>query len=278
MEIHAVLINMRRSRDRMAFQQEQLTRLGIRFERLEAVAGESIPDAEFRRRSQQWQRPLTRGEVACFLSHRVAWQRVVDEQRPMLILEDDAVLSDKVVAVLEGLTPTSDSLIYNLETGRGRKLVSRRTTGSLPLGHSIVKIHRDTGGSAAYVITPKAAEICLKRAVHHTAQADAFVNVMPRVQIEPGLAVQMVMLEGMVEGEMRATAVSTIVRDPLESSTLHKLVRRPRMKLRRLAANLYIIGLQLATLGRAQKRAVPYCPSIAAAANSKPQRQFGAAG
>jgi hypothetical protein len=165
-----------------------------------------------------------------------------------------------------------------LETGRGRKLVSLRRSESLPLGHSTVKIHRDSGGSAAYVITPKAAEICLQRAERQTAQADAFVNSMPRMQIEPGLAVQMDMLEGMVLGDMRPTAVSTINRTFAEPTPLQKLVRRPRMKARRLAANLYIVGLQLATLGRARKRAVPYCPSIAAAANSKPQRQFGVAG
>jgi hypothetical protein len=128
------------------------------------------------------------------------------------------------------------------------------------------------------VITPKAAEICLRRAERHTAQADAFVNVMPRVQIEPGLAVQMEMLEGMVLGEMRPTAVSTINRTFAQPSPLQKLIRRPRMKLRRLAANLNIIGLQLTTLGRAKKRAVPYCPSIAAKANAKPSRQFGVAG
>jgi glycosyl transferase, family 25 len=278
MEIYAVLINLRRSRDRLAYQQEQLARLGIHYERLEAVEAESIPEAEFQKRSQQWQRPLSRGEVACFLSHRLAWRRVVAEQVPMLILEDDAVLSDNLATVLAGLKPTSDSLIYNLETGRGRKLVSKRRSESLPLGHSTVKIYRDSGGSAAYVITPKAAEICLQRAERHTAQADAFVNVMPRVQIEPGLAVQMDMLEGMISGDMRPAAVSTIHRTFAKPSPLRKLVRRPRMKLRRLASNLQVIGVQLATLGRAKKRAVPYCPSIAAAANSKPQRQFSVAG
>ena len=36
---------------------------------------------------------MTRGQIACFLSHRRAWQRVVDEQLPTaLILEDDCDL------------------------------------------------------------------------------------------------------------------------------------------------------------------------------------------
>lgn len=35
---------------------------------------------------------LTRGEVACFLSHRLLWQRVVTGGRSVIVLEDDALL------------------------------------------------------------------------------------------------------------------------------------------------------------------------------------------
>ncbi|MEM5314011.1 glycosyltransferase family 25 protein [Paraburkholderia sp. JHI869] len=35
---------------------------------------------------------LTRGEVACFLSHQLLWQRVVSSGRSVIVLEDDALL------------------------------------------------------------------------------------------------------------------------------------------------------------------------------------------
>ena len=277
MEIHALLINMRRSADRLEYQRRQLDCMGIGFERLEAVDAADISDREFGGRSQQWQRPLSRPEVGCFLSHRLVWQRVVEAGRPLLVLEDDAVLSDHLAAVLAGLTPSAESLIYNLETGRGRKLLSIWPTASLPLGHSTVRIYRDSGGSAAYIITPEAAAACLKRAERHTAPADAFLNAMPRLQIEPGLAVQMEMLAGMLQGDLRATAVSTMRRMSTETSVLRKLVRRPRMKLRRLDSNLQTAALQVMTLVRAKKRWVPYCPSIEAKANlMQPQERRAA--
>ncbi len=262
MEIHAVLINLRRSPDRLEFQRQQLARLGIRFERLEAVDGQSISDLEFRTRSRHWLRPLGRNEIGCFLSHRLAWQRVVAEQRPMLILEDDVVLSDNLTAVLAGLTLSKESAVYNLETTIGRKLLSLWTTDSLPLGYCTRKIHRDSGGSGAYVIAPKMAEICLKRAERHTAPSDAFLNAMPRLQIEPALALQIFLLPAQLKGDLRTVCASTIARTTDDSSPLHKLVRRPRMKLRRLISNLQTIALQARTLGRARKRWVPYCPTI----------------
>jgi hypothetical protein len=90
---------------------------------------------------------------------------------------------------------------------------------------------------------------------------------MPRLQIEPGLAVQMVALAGMMQGDMRATAISTMRRAPRETSVLRRLVRRPRMKLRRLDSNLQTAALQVMTLARAKKRWVSYCPTIEAKAN-----------
>jgi glycosyl transferase family 25 len=204
--------------------------------------------------------------VGCFLSHRLAWQRVVRAQRPLLIFEDDVVLSENLVPVLAGLTPSPGPVVYNLETGHGRKLVSIWPTEPLPAGHATVKIYRDSGGSAAYLMTPQAAAICLDRAERYTAPADAYMNNMPlaRLQIEPGLAVQMDMLEGLRQGELRSTAASTMQRTYTQTSVLRKLVRRPRMKLRRLDANLQTAAVQVMTLARAKKRVVPYCPTIAA--------------
>ena len=39
--------------------------------------------------------PLTKGEVGCFLSHWHIWNKCIEKNEPILVLEDDAVLTDK---------------------------------------------------------------------------------------------------------------------------------------------------------------------------------------
>ena len=115
METHALLINLRRSANRLEFQTRQFGELGLAFERLDAVDAAEIAEREFRQRSRQWQRPLSRPEVGCFLSHRLAWQQIVRANRPLLVFEDDVILSENLVTVLAALTPPKGPLVYNLD-------------------------------------------------------------------------------------------------------------------------------------------------------------------
>ena len=39
--------------------------------------------------------PITRGEVGCFLSHYALWKKCIADNEPYLILEDDAIVTDK---------------------------------------------------------------------------------------------------------------------------------------------------------------------------------------
>ena len=39
--------------------------------------------------------PLTKGEVGCFLSHWHIWNKCIEKNEPIIVLEDDAILTDK---------------------------------------------------------------------------------------------------------------------------------------------------------------------------------------
>ena len=39
--------------------------------------------------------PLTKGEVGCFLSHWHIWNKCIEKNEPILVLEDDAIITDK---------------------------------------------------------------------------------------------------------------------------------------------------------------------------------------
>ncbi len=85
--------------------EEQLQRLGIRAERLEAVDGRDLTDQERglvnrAKRNLHSPHPLSDNEIACYLSHVAAIQALLASGEPMAaIFEDDALLTDRLPAV-----------------------------------------------------------------------------------------------------------------------------------------------------------------------------------
>ena len=41
-------------------------------------------------------RPVLKSEVACFLSHKKAWQRSIDLNQPLIVMEDDAIIKSYI--------------------------------------------------------------------------------------------------------------------------------------------------------------------------------------
>lgn len=93
------LVNMDRSTDRLEIMLKRLSALELDFERVSAVDGSKLKDAEKSCvNSPNWRYPycLTPGEVGCFLSHKKCWQKLVDSGDDWaLVLEDDSVFHPK---------------------------------------------------------------------------------------------------------------------------------------------------------------------------------------
>ena len=99
--------------------------------------------------------PLSASEIGCFLSHRLAWARCAEKDRPTLILEDDftfaphfyeslpkvmASYQDWDILRLQGIVETSDSTLLEHPNFR------------------IVENHGDPLGATAYILKPSAAK------------------------------------------------------------------------------------------------------------------------
>lgn len=93
------VINLDRSQERLEMITDCLNRLEIGFTRVSAVDAHSISETELVKVRQEicmrtMGRRMSIGEVACFISHRLALQEFVKSGAAFaLILEDDAVLS-----------------------------------------------------------------------------------------------------------------------------------------------------------------------------------------
>lgn len=91
-------INLDRSTERRQRIENALDHYGLFAERIPAVDGSQLTDVELfshydpNKNSSEYFAPLKKSEIACFLSHRKALQRFVEEQSFdfALVLEDDA--------------------------------------------------------------------------------------------------------------------------------------------------------------------------------------------
>ncbi|WP_100914058.1 glycosyltransferase family 25 protein [Pseudoalteromonas spongiae] len=100
------LINLDKSTERLKKSSERLAAQNIQFERIQAIDGTKLTDTEIQAHyssqlnSKQYYRNLGYGEIGCFLSHRLAWQKIVEQKlHYAIVLEDDFQLAGDLSAV-----------------------------------------------------------------------------------------------------------------------------------------------------------------------------------
>ena len=189
-----LIINLKQSTERLAQQQQQFDRLGLLFERLPAVSLHDFNDEEYNRLAFSGQRPLKKAELACFLSHKKAWEYVLSANKPCVILEDDAVLVKDFAYILAELQQ-QDIDFVNLEVHGRKKIVSFTAHFSIVnKQYDLLKLFLDRSGTGGYVIYPSGAKILLDYMQQRPiGLADEFIhscNALKRYQIEPAALLQ----------------------------------------------------------------------------------------
>jgi len=156
-----VVINLPKRKDRLS-EFKQINDKYITYELFKAVDGYAI-DYDYLLSNgfdvyHQWIDPilktkLTKGEVGCFLSHWAVWKQCVEKNEPILVLEDDAIITDKF----------SYDELYQL-IGEGYNFIYlgwKEMEESIPIDEKFVKPVYPYWG-LAYVITPESAKILTK--------------------------------------------------------------------------------------------------------------------
>lgn len=255
--MEALVINLARSTDRMAFQRRQLAALGLAHERLEAVTAE---DAARRRPEsywQGWERPLRPAERACLMSHVAAWERIAASGRPTLVLEDDAVLSRRVPALLSALETLGGIDHVTLEA-RGRKKLLGREALPVLAGVALVRLYQDRTGAAAYVLWPSGASRLLARAARAAALADAMIcraYELESWQVEPACAIQLDRC-----GHFGIPA-PIATRSTIDGDSPTRPTPSTAQRMRRISAQLRMALRHLFLVGRAERREVRLDPA-----------------
>ena len=262
-----LIINLDRSPDRLSFQGAQAARLGMVFERIVAADGTLLPQAEYERYAYRWQRPLSRTEVGCLLSHATCWKRVVEMNKNVVVLEDDIVLAQEMIPFLQQAEVVTGATVVNIETRARPRFVSPDPVGAVG-EQRLHRLYASVAGSAAYLVTPPAAVRLLKGLPNKAAIADAYLwgrRGIQYLQSDPALAVPLDVLEDGFDQPVAYETATTIRRPKFGfGEKLALLVTHPVMRLRRARNQLQLGMTKLVLRSRTLMRTVAPSPSILA--------------
>lgn len=94
--METLLINLATSEHRLTRSLALLKPYALPLHRIDAVDGRTLSEQELHQHydananQSAYHKPLNPGEIGCYLSHRKAWQYIIDQQLPWaLVLEDD---------------------------------------------------------------------------------------------------------------------------------------------------------------------------------------------
>ncbi len=161
-----IVISLKRATERRQSIETQFAELNLSFSFFDAVDGKlghelfSHYDGEKAKRIGEI--PLTPGHLGCYASHFLVWQRCLDSGRPMIVLEDDAMVFPEPFS---GFVRQALNLPPELECVRLFASKSRNRENIVVFekdGLSIAKFLRGHKSATGYYLTPAAARKFLK--------------------------------------------------------------------------------------------------------------------
>ncbi|SEH66698.1 glycosyl transferase, family 25 [Rhizobium tibeticum] len=194
--MNILIISRRSEHERRHFQSQQMARLGLEYRFLDAFEASDLSPEDCQGAANTWPSPTLRQDIACFTSHRMAWNAVVERNEKTIILEDDAVLSSDIGDVITTIRDRDDdwNCVYDLEFVPQPHIVAKS-----PLwiddrtGHKATRVFQNRLGLAGYVIGPRAATRMLEDTRKY-ALVDAHFwhrSWVAALQIEPAPVVQL---------------------------------------------------------------------------------------
>lgn len=174
------VISLEASKSRRSAMTKRMAGLGLEFGFVDGVLGRDVPVDQRKRLLSDRRRlhagaPLSDGALGCLMSHRRAWQRMLDERiEAAIILEDDAELAPETLDVLPRIETLKGRFdLINLHHTSGRPLVD---AARISPTHALSITRYVSIGAIGYAISRNAAERLLEVSVPGIFEVDVLMN------------------------------------------------------------------------------------------------------
>jgi glycosyl transferase family 25 len=163
--ISYVCISLEGAHERRALMAQQFEKVGIDATFFTGIeprgATETIPGYDLPVRMRRYGRPLARGEIGCYLSHREVWKSLVYSSDDVwCVMEDDLILRSGFRDAVEELTRYRE--YWDVVRLMGLLNRPQLPYAELPSGTRLMWMDQSPNGTQCYVITREAAEKMLK--------------------------------------------------------------------------------------------------------------------
>lgn len=173
------VINLKRSTDRRARITKVLGDVNVEFEFFDAIEA-STPNFKYSERGAPKQTKLRFGyqllesELACFASHLCLWEKSVELNETILVLEDSCELTPAFLQFYDSFKEiASEFQFIKLCSLFPKKFtLSKQLTDS----NSIVRYKKRTCGTQCYLLTPQAAQQLIKGATVFLEPVDHYIE------------------------------------------------------------------------------------------------------
>ncbi|RCL03256.1 MAG: glycosyltransferase [Candidatus Tokpelaia sp. JSC189] len=255
------VINLDRSSDRLRRVEIFFRKQNLELTRITAVDAQTISDMDYDilTAKRRWPEPLTRGEVACFLSHRLALQKIAEEEESYsAIFEDDVILSRSAHLFLKDSSwiPKGTDIV-KIETQH--KKVWLGPSATVGEGFTIARLKSTHIMAAAYIISKQTAARLTGQMDCIPAPIDHFLfnfeyGIAPLLNIYqqvPAIVIQGKFVSTLENERMQNEGIKKKKRTLMQ--TLHREIRRIGTRSR---TGLW--GLTINTITNEQWKQIPF--------------------
>ena len=174
------VINLARSRDRRELIEASFSRLGLGFEffaGIDAWRGEHVGFSQYNATAvrSDFHRPLSAGEIGCFASHYLLWQRCMEAREPLVVMEDDVVVEDGFVRALETATDLLPAFPL-IRLGITEEGAGTAPMLPLPSGFELVSLASRTLGAQCYMLSQVGAKALFEHAAVWSMPVDIYLD------------------------------------------------------------------------------------------------------
>ncbi|MDX1302644.1 glycosyltransferase family 25 protein [Photobacterium sp.] len=179
--IDIFVINLESSTDRRAHISKQLDELGVNYHIFSAINGHKghhpLFDMYDDGLSQLYRgKSLSKGQIGCYASHYQLWQQCIELNKPIIVIEDDALIYPKAFkAFIQHLPQLEDNYECIRLFDNKRKCFSFNPVKQLD-SITICKFSKGHMSATGYFITPAGATKMLKHSTRWYMAVDIYMD------------------------------------------------------------------------------------------------------